>query len=89
MGDGMLMWRLRRAVLWITGRDWMEPSLPLLPQVITLRPPEARWEVTLSADAHLKFHLPAGPNVLHRLAQRFAFGIRWRILPKAPKENMM
>ena len=88
MGDGMLMWRLRRAVLWITGRDWMEPSSRGINRQ-TLRPPEARWEVTLSADAHLKFHLPAGPNVLHRLAQRFAFGIRWRILPKAPKENMM
>lgn len=74
---------LRRAVLWITGRDLLEPPLTVLPQGVCRTiswPTEPRWEMTLSADAYLKFSLPTGPNVLHRMAQRFALGIRWRML---------
>lgn len=89
-----VFWRgLRRAVLWATGRDLMDPSLPVLPPQFedTLGywkisgPPEPLWEMTLSADAHLKFSLPEGPNVLHRLAQRLVLGIRWRMLPETNK----
>jgi hypothetical protein len=40
--------------------------------------------MTLSANAYMKFSLPTGPNVLHRLAQRLVLGIRWRMLPKTP-----
>ena len=80
----------RRAVLWATGRDLLEPPLPKpLGAYWTISgPPEPRWEVTLSADAYLKFSLLDGPNVLHRLAQRFALGIRWRMLPKTPNAEI-
>jgi hypothetical protein len=44
--------------------------------------------MTLSADAYIKFNLPTGPNVLHRLAQRFVLGIRWRMLPKTPNVEL-
>lgn len=78
---------LRIAVLWVTGRDLLEPPLPTLPQGMYWRisePPKPRWEMTLSADKYLKFGVPTGPNVLHRLAQRLVLGIRWRMLPKTP-----
>lgn len=87
VSTAMLGVGFRRAVLWLTGRDLLEPPLPQLPQGVywTISgPPTPRWEMTLSADAYLKFSLPTGPNVLHRLAQRFALGIRWRMLPKTP-----
>jgi hypothetical protein len=74
----------RRAVLWATGRDLMAPALPI-PRVGSLTisgPPEPLWEMTLSSYEDLRFSLPTGPNVLHRVAQRFALGIRWRMLPK-------
>lgn len=73
----------RRTVLWATGRDLLEPPLPQLPlgAYWTISgPPEPRWEMTLSGDAYLRFSLPAGPNVLHRLMQRVVIGIRWRML---------
>lgn len=76
----------RRTVLWATGRDLLEPSLPTQPQGVfwtITGPPEPRWEMTLSADAYLKVSLPTGPNVFHRLTQRCVLGIRWRMLPKA------
>ena len=79
---------LRRAVLWVTGRDLLEPQLPTLPQNVywTISgPPTPRWEMTLSADAYLKFSLPTGPNIMHRLAQRLVLGIRWRMLLEATK----
>lgn len=78
---------IRRAVLWITGRDLLEPTVPILPQGVFLTisgPLNPRWEMTLSADAYLKFSLPIGPNILHRIAQRFVLGIRWRMLPNTP-----
>ena len=80
---------LRRAVLWITGRDLMEPTLlsPKWGDLMILGPPTSRWEMTLSADAYLKFMLPTGPNVLHRMMQRLVLGIRWRMLPKTPNEK--
>jgi hypothetical protein len=78
---------LRRAVLWLTGRDLLEPPPPRLPQGAywTISgPPEMRWEMTLSADVYIRLRVPTGPNVLHRMAQRLALGIRWRMLPKTP-----
>lgn len=74
----------RRAALWVTGRDILKPPLPTLPQGMQwtiVGPPEARWEMTLSSDSHLTFSLPTGPNAVHRLAQWFALGIHWRMLP--------
>lgn len=81
---------LRRMVLWVTGRDLLEPK-PNLPKgffdthyeaSFTLSSvPTPRWDVRFSADAHLHIYLQTGPNVVHRWAQRFAFGIRWHMLP--------
>lgn len=80
---------LRRTVLWLTGRDLLEPPLPPLPQGVYYMlqgPPEARWVVAFTPDGYMKFNLPEGPNVLHRIAQRVVFGIRWHMLPEADEE---
>lgn len=78
---------MRRLVLWLTGRDLLEPVLPELKPPASWRiswTPEPRWEITFSEDSYLKFFLPTGPNVLHRMAQRFMLGIRWRIIAHTP-----
>lgn len=80
----------RNFVLWLTGRDLLKPPLLKLPQGVywtITGPPPVRWEMMFSADAYMKFALPSAPNVLHRLTQRIAFGIRWRMIPVVVGED--
>ena len=75
---------IRNLVLWVTGRDLLKLSLPPPPNgVYFIAQPEERWEMMFAPPSTvcLRFCLPIGPNVLHRLAQRVIFGIRWRMLP--------
>ena len=77
---------LRRAVLWVTGRDLLKSPLPVLPHPYAWKIsglPEPNWVLMFSSDNGLKIHLATGPNVLHRLMQRFMLGIRWRMTPAA------
>ena len=73
---------LRRTVLWLSGRDLFAPCIPKLPAGAfrISGPPDPLWAMTLSKDGHMKFMLPAAPNVLHRMTQGFVLGIRWRML---------
>ena len=78
---------IRRFVLWLTGRDLLEPKERLqpgtyrIPQYATLRiTPITLWEMTIGGQWNsITFGHAVGPNVIHRLLQRVVLGIHWRM----------
>lgn len=81
---------MSKAWLWVTGRraPWVkkkiespDPSLGL--QINPLQFPEYLWQVALTGDFFtFNISTEVAPFFLHRWAQRFCFGIKWRFYKK-------
>lgn len=76
--------RLVRLLTWLTGRkpdnarkDWKQGDA-----VCLKRYPAAIWEYAPTGDYFsITIQVVAAPNVIHRILQRIAFGVRYRLLP--------
>lgn len=80
---------LSKIWLWVTGRraPWVKKKIenpdPSLLLQIHIDMPEYLWQVALTGDFFtFTICTKVAPFFLHRWAQRFCFGIKWRFYKK-------
>ena len=73
---------IRRAVIYVTGRDLLKKKVKDIPGVITFRGnPECIFKFSPCGDLFsLTINISAAPNILHRIMQRACFGMKYKML---------
>lgn len=69
---------LRRAVLWITGRDLLKPKPEPLGNW-RLSTFDENWSLSFSGGGNFLIIMESAPNFIHRAIQRVFLGFRWRM----------
>lgn len=78
--------KVRKLAIWLTGRDLLESTTPMLQigSIVIYTPPEPRWELRFAKGANFVVVQSVGPNVLHRAIQKVVLGVSWHMLTPAP-----